>query len=59
MRHFHDDLKGKLIGTPEFDGVECFSKEENSLVPVRVETWEQFLFVNLDKDAPPLALARR
>lgn len=49
-------LEGKLIGTPEFDGVECFSKEENGLLPVRVEAWEQFLFVNFDKNAPSLAL---
>lgn len=48
-------LDGKLIGTPEFDGVECFSREENGLRPVKVEAWEQFIFVSLDESAPPLA----
>src|SRR5947209_16038280 len=32
-------LDGKLMATPEFDGVEGFSKEENPLPQFRVETW--------------------
>jgi len=47
-------LDGTLKGTPDFIGVCNFNREENGLVPVRVETWEQFVFVSLDKDAPPL-----
>ncbi len=47
-------LDGSLIGIPEFDGVENFDRERYSLAPVRVETWEQFIFVNLDPSAPPL-----
>jgi choline monooxygenase len=48
-------LDGSLKGTPEFDGVKNFERNENSLVPVKVETWEQFVFVNLDPHARPLA----
>src|SRR5208282_4711349 len=44
-----------LKGMPEFDGVRNFERKDNGLVPVRVETWEQFVFVNLDAEAPPLA----
>ncbi len=40
------DLAGKLRGTPEFDGVEEFKKEEQGLPPMHVETWGPFLFVH-------------
>ncbi len=48
-------LDGRLIGTPEVDGVEFFDRSTMGMVPLRCETWEQFIFVNFDKDAPPLA----
>jgi len=48
-------LDGSLKGAPEFEGVCGFDRSQNGLVPVRVETWEQFVFVNLDPDAAPLA----
>src|SRR5437899_10405911 len=47
-------LDGSLKGMPEFDGVENFDRSQNGLVPIRVETWECFVFVNLDLQAPPL-----
>jgi choline monooxygenase len=47
-------LDGSLKGTPEFDGVKNFDRQQNGLVPVRAETWEKFVFVNLDPDAAPL-----
>ena len=47
-------LDGALKGMPEFDGVRNFERKDNGLVPVNVETWEQFVFVNLDPQAPPL-----
>jgi choline monooxygenase len=47
-------LDGSLKGMPEFDGVENFDRADNGLVPIRVETWECFVFVNLDPDAVPL-----
>jgi choline monooxygenase len=48
-------LDGSLKGMPEFEGVENFDRAQNGLVPVRVETWECFVFVNLDYRAIPLA----
>ena len=48
-------LDGSLKGMPEFDGVENFDRAENGLLPIRVETWECFVFVNLDPDANSLA----
>jgi choline monooxygenase len=48
-------LDGSLKGTPEFEGVCAFDRSQNGLVPVRVETWEQFVFVNLDQESAPLA----
>ena len=47
-------LDGKLIGTPEIDGVEFFDRSQFGMVPLRVETWEQFIFVNFDANAPSL-----
>jgi len=47
-------LDGSLKGTPEFDGVKNFERKNNGLVPVKVETWEKFVFVNLDPEAAPL-----
>jgi choline monooxygenase len=48
-------LDGRLVGTPEIDGVEFFDRSTTGMVPLRCETWEQFIFVNFDQDAPPLA----
>ena len=47
-------LDGSLKGMPEFEGVENFDRSQNGLVPIRVETWECFVFVNLDDHAAPL-----
>jgi choline monooxygenase len=47
-------LDGSLKGMPEFEGVENFDRAQNGLVPIRVETWECFVFINLDNDAAPL-----
>jgi choline monooxygenase len=47
-------LDGSLKGMPEFDGVKNFDRQENGLVPVKVEIWESFVFVNLHPNAEPL-----
>jgi choline monooxygenase len=47
-------LDGSLKGMPEFEGVENFDRGQNGLVPIRVETWECFVFINLDSHAAPL-----
>jgi choline monooxygenase len=48
-------LDGTLKGMPEFDGVKNFERKENGLVPLKVDVWEKFVFVNLDANSPPLA----
>lgn len=47
-------LDGRLLNTPEFEGVECFDRTEFGLKPVRVDTWGPFIFVCLDNEAPSL-----
>ena len=47
-------LDGSLKGMPEFDGVKNFERQQNGLVSVKADTWEQFVFVNLDPQAAPL-----
>jgi choline monooxygenase len=48
------NLEGELRGMTEFEGVCNFDRAQNGLLPVRVETWENFIFVNLDPHAAPL-----
>jgi choline monooxygenase len=48
-------LDGRLIGTPDVEGVEFFDRSAMGMVPLRVELWEQFIFVNFDAQAEPLA----
>lgn len=47
-------LEGELRGVTDFDGVCHFDRAQNGLVPLRVDTWENFVFVNLDAEAAPL-----
>ena len=47
-------LDGSLKGMPEFEGVNNFDRGKNGLVPVRVETWECFVFVNLNPESGSL-----
>jgi len=46
---------GALRGMVEFEGVSNFERQDNGLVPIRVDLWENFVFVNLDGKAEPLA----
>jgi choline monooxygenase len=48
-------LDGSLKGVTEFEGVCDFDRSQNGLVPVRVETWEKFVFINLDPAAESLS----
>jgi choline monooxygenase len=48
-------LDGRLIGTPDVEGVEFFDRTTMGMVPLRLDSWEQFIFVNFDRDALPLA----
>jgi choline monooxygenase len=47
-------LDGRLIGTPEIDGMEFFDRSTMGMVSLRCETWEQFIFANFANDAPSL-----
>jgi choline monooxygenase len=48
-------LDGRLLGQPEFEGVRDWDRSTAALPSYRSETWDPFVFVNLDADAPPLA----
>ncbi|HYV03599.1 MAG TPA: SRPBCC family protein [Blastocatellia bacterium] len=48
-------LEGRLLGTPEFDEVECFNKETICLPEFKVETAGALVFANLDPSSAPLA----
>jgi choline monooxygenase len=47
-------LDGALKGITEFEGVSDFDRAQNGLIPVSVDTWEGFVFVNLNSSAAPL-----
>src|ERR1700733_10910327 len=47
-------LDGSLKGMPEFAGVCNFERSANGLVPVTVDVWENFVFVNLAANPVPL-----
>ena len=49
------DLAGTLKTTPDFAGACDFDKSANGLVPVRCETWENFVFVNHSTGGDSLA----
>ncbi len=48
--------QGELIGAADEKGMPpCFSKSENGLTPINCDTWEDFIFINLD-DEPAVGL---
>jgi phenylpropionate dioxygenase-like ring-hydroxylating dioxygenase large terminal subunit len=48
---------GRLIGAPHMEGSKVFDKAACSLPQYRLESWQGFLFVNLDDDAAPLQVS--
>jgi choline monooxygenase len=48
------NLNGTLRGAPGMEGVKHFERGDFSLRPIRLETWEGFIFVNFDDSAPHL-----
>jgi len=48
-------LDGSLRAAPRSEREPDFDASELSLVPLRLESWGPFLFVNAAEDAPPLA----
>ena len=47
-------LDGRLLNTPEFDGVQCFDRADVRLPQFRAEIWNELVFVAIDSDVPPL-----
>jgi choline monooxygenase len=47
-------LDGKLMTTPEMEGIEKFDRTEFCLPQFRAELWNELVFVNLSDDAVPL-----
>src|SRR5215211_3207712 len=45
------DLTGRLRGTPEFDGVSGFRREDFGLVPMIVDTWGPTVWVHPESPA--------
>jgi len=48
------DLDGALKGANGMEKAENFDRSQYGLVPVRLEEWGGFIFVNFDADAEPL-----
>jgi phenylpropionate dioxygenase-like ring-hydroxylating dioxygenase large terminal subunit len=51
------DLDGSLRAAPRSDREAGFNADELGLVPIQVDTWGPFIFVNPDSEASPLAQA--
>lgn len=49
------DLDGSLRRAPHTDELVDFQPADHGLLPVRLETWQGFVFVNFDPAAEPLA----
>ncbi|HVM29417.1 MAG TPA: aromatic ring-hydroxylating dioxygenase subunit alpha [Candidatus Limnocylindrales bacterium] len=49
------DLDGSLLRAPHTADISNFDKSDHGLRRLRVDTWEGYVFVNFDVDAPPLA----
>jgi Rieske 2Fe-2S family protein len=48
-------LDGRLLAAPLMDEVAGFDKRDYPLVPIHLDTWEGFLFLNFAADPSPLA----
>ena len=51
------DLEGRLRSAPRMAGIRDFDREAMSLVPLALETWGLWVFLDLSGTAPPLELA--
>ena len=49
------DLEGNLVRAKHTEDLDDFSFEQFGLAPIRLDTWQGFIFLNLDPDAAPLA----
>lgn len=49
------NLNGKLMGAPGMQEAEGFDTKNCALPPIRVETWNGWIFINFDNSASPLS----
>ena len=49
------DLDGALLGAPEMERTKAFDRSQYGLVPIKLETWGGFVFVNFDPTSRSLA----
>ena len=49
------DLEGNLVRAKHTEDLDEFSFEQFGLAPIRLDTWQGFIFLNLDPDAATLA----
>src|SRR5260370_38669049 len=45
-------LNGAVLASPSMDDTEGFDKAEYGLLPIRLETWAGFVFINYSNDSP-------
>jgi choline monooxygenase len=48
------DLRGRLRGTPEWEGVADFRRQDEGLAPMAVDTWGPLVWVHMGDNPPPL-----
>jgi len=48
------DTEGKLVVAPEMDATKDFDPSQWHLMPIRLESWAGFIFINFDQAAQPL-----
>lgn len=48
------ELGGALRGAPEMDKTENFDKADYALIPIKIDTWGGFMFINFDENAGSL-----
>ena len=46
--------QGDLLGAPEMNQTKHFNRSDYGLVPIRLDTWDGFLFINFDPEAGSL-----
>jgi len=45
---------GRLYGCPDMEDAEGFDRVENGLIPIRLDTWNGFVFLTYNNEAAPL-----
>jgi phenylpropionate dioxygenase-like ring-hydroxylating dioxygenase large terminal subunit len=53
--HWNYGLDGRLLGAPHMERTAGFNQADYCLPRLRTEIWKGFIFVNLDRNAAPLA----